>query len=166
MKGIGGHHRPYEGRSDDWITPPAILEALGPFDLDPCACDPQPWRTAATMWTAAADGLAHQWFGRVWLNPPYGPRAAAWLDRLAKHGNGVALVFARTETAAFFAHVWPTAAALLFVRGRLHFHKPDGARAKQNSGGPSVLIAYGENNAAALAACGIPGALCRGGRVI
>ena len=36
-----------KGRSEVWITPPWILRALGPFDLDPCAADQQPWPTAA-----------------------------------------------------------------------------------------------------------------------
>lgn len=80
----------------------------------------------------------------VWLNPPYGRQTGVWLDRLSKHGNGIALVFARTDTAMFFDHVWPRASAYLFLKGRLHFCRPDGTPAKHNSGGPSVLIAYGE----------------------
>ena len=35
----------------------------------------------------------------------------------------------------------------LFLEGRLYFDRPDGTRAKGNSGGPSVLLAYGEENA-------------------
>lgn len=155
--GIGGHHRGYEGRTDDWITPRAIIEALGPFDLDPCACKPQPWPTANRMLTVDDDGLAATWSGRVWLNPPYGPRASEWIGKLAAHGNGVALIFARTETRMFFESVWQHAAAVLFIEGRLHFHYPSGERAKANSGAPSVLIAYGECNAIALWRSGIPG---------
>jgi hypothetical protein len=93
------------------------------------------------------------------MNPPYGKQAATWLERLAKHGDGIALVFARTETRMFFDHVWPHADALLFIEGRLHFHHPDGTRAKANSGAPSVLVAYGKRNAIKLAKSGIPGAL-------
>jgi hypothetical protein len=64
---------------------------------------------------------------------------------MALHNNGIALVFARTETRAFFHHVWPFAGALLFLRGRLTFYTPQGFSAPMghNSGGPSVLIAYG-----------------------
>lgn len=59
--------------------------------------------------------------------------------------NAVALVFARTETRLFFDHVWPHASALLFLRSRITFHYPsgEGSKAGHNSGGPSVLIAYG-----------------------
>lgn len=31
--------------TDDWISPRWLLDRLGEFDLDPCACDPQPWPT-------------------------------------------------------------------------------------------------------------------------
>ncbi len=81
----------------------------------------------------------------VWMNPPYGRQTATWLSRLAAHGSGIALVFARTDTRMFFDQVWPRASALLFLKGRLTFHYPDGSKPKDghNSGGPSVLIGYG-----------------------
>jgi hypothetical protein len=64
-------------------------------------------------------------------------------------------VFARTETEAFFASVWPYARSVLFLRGRLTFHYPDGSlpRNGANSGGPSVLIAYGDEAHARLQRC-------------
>ena len=55
----------------DWLTPPEILQALGPFDLDPCASLYQPWRTATKQYTIEDDGLKKEWRGRVWCNPPY-----------------------------------------------------------------------------------------------
>jgi hypothetical protein len=147
-RGIGGHHSA-EGRSNTWLTPPWILDRLGPFDLDPCAApDPRPWPTAAEHWTS--DGLTRPWSGRVWLNPPYGSDLGNWMARMARHRNGVALIFARTDTEAFHRYVWPVATALLFLRGRLHFHHPDGRRADANAGAPSVLIAYTERDAAVL----------------
>lgn len=156
-KGIGGHTRPGGGASVSWLTPPHVLDALAVrFDLDPCPCLPQPWPTARRV--VAGDGLAEPWEGRVWLNPPYGPDLGRWLGKLAAHGDGIAICFARTETRAFFSAVWGRASALLFLRGRLHFHRPDGTRAKGNAGGPSVLIAYGDHNADALETCGLPGA--------
>jgi hypothetical protein len=154
---VGTHHTRREFATDDWITPPEIIRALGPFGLDPCACDPQPVKTATMSFTA--NGLTQRWPAlRVWLNPPYGAETGRWLGRLAEHNWGTALVFARTETRMFFQHVWPKASALLFIEGRLHFYYPDGTRAKANSGGPSVLIAYGEEDASILMACSIKGA--------
>ncbi|MGQ9375493.1 DNA N-6-adenine-methyltransferase [Acinetobacter tandoii] len=157
MSGIGGHQSA-RMLNDEWLTPPHVLNALGSFDLDPCSPVDRPWPTAARHLTIHDNGLSQQWQGRVWLNPPYGQQAAQWLARLADHGRGMALIFARTETAMFFEHVWEKATALLFLKGRLHFHYVDGTRAAANGGAPSVLIAYGANDAEILKQCGIAGA--------
>lgn len=97
------------------------------------------------MITEREDGLLHRWEGFVYCNPPYGRQLGTWLNRMALHNDGIALVFARTGTRAFHGNVWPFAHSLLFLEGRLTFHRPDGAPAPQghNSGGPSVLIGYG-----------------------
>jgi len=160
VPGIGSHQSAH-AKSVDWLTPPDIIESLGQFDLDPC-CPPQmPWRTADVMLTPHEDGLSRPWSGRVWLNPPYGRDVGPWLARLAEHGHGVALIFARTETTHFVEHVWRAADALMFLFGRLYFHYPDGTRAKMNGGAPSVLVAYGEPNAQLLARCSRQGHVVR-----
>jgi hypothetical protein len=142
-RSMGSHHKPNEGKSNDWLTPPELVRALGPFDLDPCASVGQPWETAREMWTECE--LVGDWRGLVWCNPPYGPHVWKWLDKLADHGSGIALVFARTETDGFFRTVWGRAGGLYFLRGRLHFHRPKtGERAAFNAGAPSVLVGYGE----------------------
>jgi hypothetical protein len=157
--GMSGHQQPYRGKSDTWLTPPEILKRLGRFDLDPCCPSKIPWSTAQTM--LHVEGLEADWFGRVWLNPPYGPETGKWLAKLADHGDGIALIFARTETEMFFQHVWPKASGLLFIKGRLHFHDISGQRAKFNSGAPSVLVAFGIDNSHALQTSGIDGAFVR-----
>lgn len=154
--GIGSHHAT-TSITDEWITPREILDALGPFDLDPCSPgDRRPWDTARNHLSIEDDGLTAPWAGRVWLNPPYS-QAGQWLRRLALHGRGTALNFARTETAAWFDHVWPYATGLLFVKGRLTFHHVDGRRSGFNAGAPSVLVAYGHADAAVLRSCSLPG---------
>src|SRR4051812_36875613 len=96
-----GAHQSSDAETHTWLTPPHIIEALGPFDLDPCAApDPRPWPTAKTHWGRHDNSLNRPWFGRVWMNPPYGPKTqiGSWMRRLADHGHGTALIFARTET--------------------------------------------------------------------
>ncbi len=144
-KGIGGHQSS-RMRTDEWLTPPELIKYLGVFDLDPCSPVVRPWDTAAHHFNINDDGLSIEWSGRVWLNPPYSKEAERWLKKLADHGNGVALIFARTETAAFFREVWGRAHAVLFIKGRIYFHDVAGVRAAANAGAPSVLIAYGEEN--------------------
>jgi hypothetical protein len=84
-----------------------------------------------------------------------------FLEKLATHpGGGVALVFARTETRAFFDHVWDKATGILFLKGRLKFHKPDG-EIGGTAGSPSVLIAYGDAEAEVLKNCKLNGKYIR-----
>jgi hypothetical protein len=150
------HERSLTGKCE-WLTPPEVIRALGQFDLDPCASKAQPWPTAQRHFTIKDDGLRQAWVGRVWLNPPYGRETGRWLAKLAEHGDGIALIFARTETRMFFDYIWERAAAVLFLRGRLTFYNADGTRPTNSGGAPSCLVAYGRRNAIALATCGIAG---------
>jgi hypothetical protein len=156
-KGIGGHHSA-ASQSDEWLTPPELLAKLGEFDLDPCAPVERPWSTAREHYTINDNGLMKPWRGRVFCNPPYSsPWLWRFMARMQDHGRGTALVFARTETEWFFEYVWRGATALHFLEGRLNFHLPDGTRSKHNAGGPSVLCAYGFDDAERLGDSGIEG---------
>lgn len=152
-----GSHQSAKMKNDEWLTPPEIMEKLGVFDLDPCAPINRPWETAKNHFTIVDNGLNKEWFGRVFLNPPYGLEAKKWLRKLVDHKNGIALIFARTETEMFFSEVWNEADSILFVKGRIFFHYVDGSKAKANSGAPSCLIAYGKNNSEILKNSGIEG---------
>ena len=127
--------------NDEWLTPPWLVMALGPFDLDPCAPINRPWPTAFKHYDKNDDGLAHEWAGRVWLNPPYGRHTFQWIKRLADHGSGLALIFARTETAGFHDQIWARAHAVFFFRDRLKFHFVDGMPGDR-ANAPSCLISY------------------------
>ena len=52
-----------------------------------------------------------------------------------------------------------SAAAILFMADRLHFHRPDGTRQPANSGAPPILAAFGIDDAERLRSSDIPGAL-------
>lgn len=155
-KGMGGHSAPNEGASVEWYTPAGVFLALGlEFDLDPCApAGGLPWIPARRFVSLPDDGLSVPWEGRVWLNPPYGAATGAWLDRLADHGMGVALVFARTET-EWWHRAAPHADAVCFIRGRLTFVGADGRPGAYNAGAPSALLGYGLTCAEAVARCGL-----------
>ena len=141
---------------DEWLTPKFILDALAPFDLDPCASVVRPWPMAAKHFTVEDDGLIRPWHGFVWCNPPYGNQTQKWFRRMKEHGNGIALTFARTETKMFFESVWGGADAILFIQGRLKFCDVSGA-AHGTAGAPSVLIAYGATAVERLANSNLPG---------
>lgn len=141
-----------------WLTPPDVFTKLGEFDLDPCASIIRPWDIAKVNYTEEDDGLSKEWFGRVWLNPPYGPPLMPkFLQKMAKHNNGIALVFNRTETRQFHEFVWPVASAVLFKKGRILFLNEYGERPGNGPGCGSVFIAYGKENADILKNSGIEG---------
>ena len=134
-RAMGSHQSAVTG-SDVWLTPPDLLHQLGPFDLDPCAAPPpRPWPTADRHIALPDDGLSAVWQGRVWLNPPYSD-VGRWLGRLAAHGQGTALIFARTETALFARYVWREASAVLFLTGRITFCQAIRAAGSGERGSP------------------------------
>lgn len=144
------------GASVEWYTPASVFERLGlGFDLDPCA--PRgglPWIPAERSFSIEDDGLSQEWHGRVWMNPPYGRAITDWLRRFAEHGNGVALVPTRTDT-AWFREIVGSLAALCFVAGRISFVDSTGRPPADSAGSPSMLLACGEDNAEALRASGL-----------
>lgn len=160
-----GSHQKTVGKSQEHLTPRWLIDALGPFDLDPCASDPpRPWHCARVNLSKADDGLSHTWdqSARIWLNPPFDRyQVGRWIERLADHGNGIALLHARTE-AAWFRPVWRRADAILFLYRRLKFCRRDGAEHPANSGAPPVLVAFGVENAIRLKS--LEGALVTGWR--
>ena len=114
--------------SDEWYTPKEILDALGKFDLDPCAPIHPLWPTAEVMYDR----------------------------KLAEHGNGIALLFNRCDSKMFQDVIFPKATGMKFLRHRIRFYRPDGARGDSPSRG-SILLASGEDNAEILRNCAIEG---------
>lgn len=110
-------------RSDEWYTPLELIRALGDFDLDP-ACGPGCRnRTARRRYGPEEDGLQQAWHGRVWLNPPFS-NAKPFIERLAQHGNGIALVFVRADARWWQEAVRRAGCVFLFL-GRLQFERPE-----------------------------------------
>ncbi len=162
LLGIGGHTRPNKGEHIIWLTPRALIEVLGPFDMDPCAApSPRPWATAKRHIELPDNGLARGWEGRVWLNPPYDEHLHAWMKRMYFHGSGIALTFARTETEIWQKWIWPAAHRVMFISGRLYFCYPDGTEAEGNAGGPSALISCSEKDTEILRKSGISGVIVK-----
>ena len=128
---------------DEWRTPPWLFEKLGvQFELDPCAPVEGFYAVPAKRrYTKVDDGLARPWAGLVFINPPYGYATPTWLAKMARHAQGLALVFARTDTRWFHDTVITTT-GVAFLKGRMRFHRPTG----EVAGTPGVgvmLLAWG-----------------------
>lgn len=134
----------HAGKTNTWLTPLELIRQLGRFDLDPCGYPGH--ATADRLICLPEDGLAAEWNGRVWLNPPYGKFQREWLAKLMDHGNGIALIFARLET----AWIQPFIGGGFFaLKGRLSFIDPAGGKST-NAGAPSMLIPFGRKNVGAI----------------
>jgi hypothetical protein len=149
------------GLSSDWFTPHPIFDALSIklFDTDPAhpgRDNPHCVVPARKIYTKADDGLRQPWHGLVWLNPPFGGRRGQvpWLRKFFAHGNGIALVAARTSADWFHDVVVPNAELLCFPNGKTKFVRPDGSIGKEPGTGV-VLIGAGSVACTALRRSGL-----------
>jgi len=149
----GFTHESSYNESKEWYTPKYIFDALGlEFDLDPCSpgMDIVPWVPAKKCYTVIEDGLSQKWEGLVWMNPPYGQDTPKWMKKLSIHGNGIALVFSRTDT-EWFHEYCTKSSAVCFIKKRVSFIQSGDVglfgkgvcEAKGSSGAGSMLVAYG-----------------------
>jgi hypothetical protein len=130
------------GASDEWYTPPHVFSALCTvFDLDVAPARHGDAHVPARH-NLEGDGLAAEWGGFVWMNPPFGGRngIAPWLSKFFAHGNGIALTPDRTS-APWFREAWAKADAVLFTP-KIRFLRPDGSEGKSPSNG-TALFAVG-----------------------
>jgi DNA N-6-adenine-methyltransferase (Dam) len=153
------HEKPRRGLSNEWYTPRWLFDRLSlEFDLDPCApaLPHADWIPAARRICLPDDGLRASWRGpagqalRVWVNPPYGRSTGTWMRRLAQHGYGVALVYARSDT-RWWQETVPAATLFCLLAGRVRFIDQNGNPGSSTSGAPSALVAFGEDCARAVA---------------
>jgi len=143
-----GHNEIDHGTSDDYYTPPFIFEALGlTYDMDVCSPpNGSPWIPARRFLSLIDDGLATDWIGRVWMNPPYS-KPTPWIDKWLQHGNGIGLV--ASSRSASFNRLWECEdVAFLLLPGTLKFMKPNGE--SRGIFMPTALIGIGAENIQAM----------------
>lgn len=152
----GFTHESTHNESIEWYTPPEIFTGLGiEFDLDPCSPGKDnSFVPAKKHYTVEDDGLASPWDGTVFMNPPYGNHTPVWIRKFAEHGDGIALVFARTDVKWFQDNV-DKFDAICFVSGRIRFYKGSVDERGGTPGAGSMLIAIGEKSVEALKNSGL-----------
>lgn len=143
--GVSGFtHESSKSKSIDWYTPPHIFLSLGcRFSIDVCGpIGGVPWVPADRTYSLKDDGLLCDWEGMVWCNPPYGKETELWLKKMKAHNNGIALVFARTDT-RWFHDYCKTADSIVFLEGRISFVDAFGKTGGGGPGSGSMLVGYG-----------------------
>lgn len=131
------------GGTDEWATPQDFYDVVNAefgFDLDVCALDSS--AKCERYFTPETNGLAHEWTGTVWMNPPYGDVIEQWMSKAyesARRGaTVVCLVPARTDTRWFHDYCFPM--EVRFIKGRLRF-----GLAEASAPFPSCLVVLGPN---------------------
>jgi hypothetical protein len=136
----------YTSNSNEWYTPreviDCVLHLLVKIDLDPCSNSKESPNIPATEhFTIEDNGLSLDWFGRVYMNPPYGDEIKNWTRKLRieyEKGNvseAIALLPSRTDTAWFRElKYYPKC----FIWGRLRFNDSNPAPF------PSMAVYFGE----------------------
>ena len=132
----------FSSKTDLWATPQDFFDKVaaehGPFDLDVCALREN--AKAPVFFTPEDDVLKQEWFGKCWMNPPYGREIGDWMRKAYEAGQQgamvVCLVPARTDTRWW--HDYAIKGAVTFIKGRLKF-----GDAKANAPFPSALVIFG-----------------------
>jgi len=136
----------------EWYTPEDIVDraadVMDGIEIDPASCaDANIIVQAETFYTIETNGLAQEWIGSVWLNPPY-DLVSPWADKLSEEieagrvTEACVLVNASTET-KWFSKFAARASSVCFIAGRLSFWNPK--RESKNAPHGNALFYFGAN---------------------
>jgi hypothetical protein len=133
--------------NDQYYTPEWIFKKLAiRFDLD--VASPEggiSWIPADKYYDEQQDGLASDWFGTVWMNPPFS-KQRPWIEKFVEHRNGIALLpWSKSKSLGL---IWDQADAICVLPSNLRFqHKDHGLKGIFVSVG---LFAFGDKSVEAL----------------
>jgi site-specific DNA-methyltransferase (adenine-specific) len=114
-------------KTNEWYTPRDLFDELNnefKFTLDPCATAEN--AVVNKFYTVEDDGLAQCWENEtVFMNPPYGGNTGAWIEKAQRESQRgatvVCLIPAATDRSYWHDTIFPYAAQIRFIRGRLKF---------------------------------------------
>ena len=114
-------------KSNEWATPQDFYDELHRefgFTLDPCSTIEN--HKCEKYYTIRENGLLQNWSNEVvFMNPPYGGQTANWIikayEESRKGATVVCLITSSTDRSYWHSHIFPFAAQIRFIRGRLKF---------------------------------------------
>ena len=138
--------------NDELYTPKSIFDKLGLiFDLDVASSNNINIQTPTkNKYTLEDDALTKNWYGNVWMNPPYS-KPSPWLQKFMEHANGVALL-PLSGNSRWWRNLWQSGAAVVMLEPNTGFINSEGEEKKIMYG--VSLWAYGLKNIQALGAFG------------
>lgn len=129
----------FSSATDLWATPQDFFDRYHTrfgFQTDVCATPEN--AKCRRYFTKDDDGLAQDWSGICWMNPPYGRQIGQWMRKAYESSQRgatvVCLVPARTDTAWW--HDYAVKGEVEFIRGRLKF---DG---KKDAPFPNAIVVF------------------------
>ena len=132
---------------DDHYTPKYLFDQLGlVFDLDVAApVNGVDWIPARKHYSLENDGLANEWNGLVWMNPPFS-KPTPWVDKFVAHSNGIALL--TISRSYWFEKLWANCWAICPTPRSMAFERPDGH--KKQIAFQTMLFSMGQEATEAL----------------
>jgi ParB family transcriptional regulator, chromosome partitioning protein len=141
-------------KSNEWYTHPKYIDAarrvMGGIDLDPASCATANLLVkATTYYDQEADGLSQPWFGRVWLNPPYGRACHPFVKKLVEEyetgrvTEAILLVNGNGNDTLWFQPLYDY--VLCFSAGRPKFIPGDAENKKSGPAHGSCFVYFGPN---------------------
>lgn len=131
----------FSSKTDLWATPQEFFDRLNyvfRFELDVCALPEN--AKCQRYFTPDVDGLAQDWRGICWMNPPYGKEIGAWVEKAYRSSKEnlatvVCLLPARVDTRWW--HNFCALGEVHFIRGRLKF-----GDSKDSAPFPSAVVVF------------------------
>jgi phage N-6-adenine-methyltransferase len=133
-------------RTDLWSTPINLFRRLDKefnFTLDVCAVKEN--AKCKHYFTKEDNGLTKLWFGRCWMNPPYGKIISLWLEKAYKSLEFdteivVCLIPVRTDAPWWHKYVMK-ASEVRFITRRVAF-----GNTEVPAPFPSAIVVYSKTN--------------------
>ena len=149
----------HSSATNGWQTPEYLIQVarctMGAIDLDPASSYLANERVCAQhIYTIEDDGLAYSWWGRVFLNPPYGLSEAKasnqgiWTRKLiseyeSENVEQAVLLVNAVPDRTWFRALWNY--AICFLDHRVRFIDPETGEPKRSPTHASVLVYFGRN---------------------